>query len=209
MAKNLLSFNEHHQTSVEMLNESEDKINLKDKFAFIQFGGSIGELARGIGGFKDSKNFTIFSTGNDEEALKEKAKRYNKMRSPGEKSYYKIFYTVIELNDSTIKKYDIKKRDKLKENLTSADIDRFREEGEERLQRLAAAVPSGKTLVIGRSGLITMITKCCTSVYSMNIYTEKGNSVKIDNVLKKIKEFFFSGITIYKRDADTEYIYLT
>lgn len=74
-------------------NLNEDNV----KYAVIRLGGSIGEKI--TIGPKD-----IFD---NKEAAKENAKVSNKLLSPGDKKYYGIKYTVIELTPKNIQKYNI------------------------------------------------------------------------------------------------------
>lgn len=80
-----------------LLNESdinEDNV----KYAVIRLGGSVGETI--TVGPKD-----IFD---NKEDAKESAKVSNKLLSPGDKKYYGIKYTVIELTPKNIQKYNLK-----------------------------------------------------------------------------------------------------
>ena len=93
------------------LNESnerifEEEIDYKShQFAIVLVGGSIGAtdsfpvFVRGQWG-------TIVGTSNDKEELKVKAKRMNKYLSPGERKYYRMKYTVVELTRSKVKEID-------------------------------------------------------------------------------------------------------
>jgi hypothetical protein len=49
---------------------------------------------------------SVIETGNDNEALKETAKRMRKQLSPGERKYYGMSYTVIELTPNKIKEIE-------------------------------------------------------------------------------------------------------
>lgn len=84
----------------------EGDVNYKtDKFALVSKGGSIGSIAN-YPVFISGKMGSIIETGNDKEALKEKAKRMTKSLSPGERKYYGVGYAVIEIKPSTIKQID-------------------------------------------------------------------------------------------------------
>jgi hypothetical protein len=85
---------------------AEGDVNYKtDKFALVSKGGSIGSRAD-YPVFVSGKMGSIIETSNDKEALKEKSKRMTKSLSPGERKYYGLGYTVIEIKPSTIKQID-------------------------------------------------------------------------------------------------------
>jgi len=102
----LLSFDDFINESAkdEFLFESGD-INLSDKFALVFVGGSIGSKPK-YPVFVKGSMASIHETGNDKDELKEKATRMRKQLSPGEKKYYGMNYTVIELTSSKIKEVD-------------------------------------------------------------------------------------------------------
>lgn len=84
-----------------MKNIETTQVNLSNQFALVFYGGSIGA----------TKNFPVFikggvgsviTTGNDKETLKADAKRKTKQLSAGEKSYYKMGYSVIELTPKKV-----------------------------------------------------------------------------------------------------------
>lgn len=86
----------------ESLQLNEGDVNLKDQFALVRIGGSIGEGAPypifvkgGIG--------TVIETGNDFEELKTEAARRRKGLSPGERKHYGMSYTAIKLTPYKIK----------------------------------------------------------------------------------------------------------
>lgn len=71
-------------------------ININDPYVLIKYDSMIGSKSNiRIG----SKLGSVLETG-EQLALKDKAKRYNKLLSPGEKTYYKISYSVVKLNQS-------------------------------------------------------------------------------------------------------------
>jgi hypothetical protein len=86
------------------LNEADEDINMSDPYAMVAGGGSIGSNA--TPGFYDKRSRKIMSTHKTEEEAKEKAKRWTKMLSPGEKKYYGMSYSAVKLNpkDYTEKK---------------------------------------------------------------------------------------------------------
>lgn len=72
-----------------------DVLPEEQRWCMIQTGGSIGEdkfMTHKYG----SKKCKIVDANLTEEEAKSKAKRWNKMLSPGEKQYYKIRYTAVE-----------------------------------------------------------------------------------------------------------------
>jgi hypothetical protein len=91
--------------------ESEDfifegDVNYKsDKFALVSKGGSIGSKPK-YPVFTGGKMASIIETSNDKEALKEKAKRMAKSLSPGERKYYGMGYSVIEITPSKVKEIE-------------------------------------------------------------------------------------------------------
>lgn len=94
-----------------MTDESEDfifegDVNYKsDKFALVRKGGSIGSKSE-YPVFMSGKMASIIETSNDKEALKEKAKRMTKSLSPGERKYYGVGYSVIEITPKRVKEID-------------------------------------------------------------------------------------------------------
>jgi hypothetical protein len=100
---NLYTFNEFLNEEARFTLLLEGEVNLQtDKFALVFVGGSIGQ-SRQYPIFIGGSIGSIYETGNDKEALKEKAKRMRKNLSPGERKYYGMNYTVIELTPSKIK----------------------------------------------------------------------------------------------------------
>jgi len=86
----------HIETFESFLNEAE--VNLNDKFALVSVGGSIGQIRRNMYPvFAKGQSGNVIETGNDKEELKEKAKQMRSRLSSGERSYYRMNYTVIEL----------------------------------------------------------------------------------------------------------------
>lgn len=86
------------------INESEflfeGEVNYKeDKYALVFVGGSIG-AAQSTPVFVGRQMGDIIETSNDKDKLVETKKRFNKTLSPGEKSYYKMSYKVIELTSA-------------------------------------------------------------------------------------------------------------
>ena len=77
-------------------NENEQNSFLTDDYALVATGGSIGSK-HAMPVFTKVGLGNITETGNDLVALKEKAARYRKQLSAGEKTYYKMGYTVIKL----------------------------------------------------------------------------------------------------------------
>ena len=97
----------------EELNKSEEfeinegEINYKtDKYALVLVGGSIGSKGS-FPLFVSGQMGSIVETSNDKEALVEVKKRRNKQLSPGEKTYYRMSYKVIELTSNKIKEIDL------------------------------------------------------------------------------------------------------
>jgi hypothetical protein len=95
------------------IKESEDflyegDVNYRqDPFALVRIGGSIGDRAT-YPVFAGGGNMgSIIETGNDKEALQEKATRMRKSLSPGERKYYGLNYKVIELTPRKIKEIDM------------------------------------------------------------------------------------------------------
>ncbi len=78
---------------------SKEGINFEHKFAMVQSGGFIGEINKG--NFINQKK-VLFTSDNKEE-LEIKCKSWNKSRSPGEKSYYKLKYSIVPLVKSKVK----------------------------------------------------------------------------------------------------------
>jgi len=88
----------------ESINEPifEGEISLSDQFALVLCGGSIG-AKQSFPIFIGNIMGTVIETGNDKDYLIEEKKRRNKQLTPGEKSYYRMSYKVIELTNSKIK----------------------------------------------------------------------------------------------------------
>ena len=78
---------------------SKNGINKDHKFAMVQSGGFIGEFNKG--GFIGNKK--ILFTSDNKEELDTKCQSWIKSRSPVEKSYYKLRYSVVPLNTSKLK----------------------------------------------------------------------------------------------------------
>ena len=72
------------------------------KFAIVRVGGSIGNSSS-YPVFISDKIGSITETGDDQEELKETAKRLRNRLSPGEKKYYGMTYRVIKLTPGKIK----------------------------------------------------------------------------------------------------------
>ena len=77
---------------------SKEGINFEHKFAMVQSGGSIGERK----GYSIDRKMILFTSDNKEE-LEAKVKNWNKQRTTGEKSFYKIKYSVVPLVKSKVK----------------------------------------------------------------------------------------------------------
>ena len=108
------------KTFLETLNEGE--INYKtDKYALVLAGGSLGSGRNSLNCFVGSGMASIIETGNDKDELVETKKRRNKQLSPGEKSYYKMSYKVIELTPAKIKEIDYLKDFQNKSDDTEVD----------------------------------------------------------------------------------------
>jgi hypothetical protein len=99
----------HTKNFNEFLNENklfEGDVNYRsDKFALVFIGGSIGSRAT-YPIFVSGSMGSIIETGNDKDVLKETAARMRKQLSPGEKKYYGMNYTVIELTPRKIQDID-------------------------------------------------------------------------------------------------------
>jgi hypothetical protein len=82
---------------IEMFNEEENNI----QYTVVLFGGSIGDKPirsiRDLIGKSIIDNKKIFNNIDD---AKEKAKRMNKILSPGEKKYYRMKYKVVKVKDN-------------------------------------------------------------------------------------------------------------
>jgi len=86
---------------------NEGEINYKtDKYALVLVGGSIGSK-QSYPLFVSGSMGSIIETSNDKDALVETKKRMNKQLSPGEKSYYRMSYKVVELTSNKIKEIDM------------------------------------------------------------------------------------------------------
>ncbi len=68
--------------------------NVENGWSMIQTGGSIGE-ARFFNAAYGAKKCKLIESNMTEEDAKAKAKRWNKMLTPGEKKYYRIRYTAV------------------------------------------------------------------------------------------------------------------
>lgn len=77
---------------------SKEGINFEHKFAMVQSGGSIVERK----GYYIDRKMILFTSDNKEE-LENKVKNWNKQRTTGEKSFYKIKYSVVPLVKSKVK----------------------------------------------------------------------------------------------------------
>ena len=93
--------------------------NLSDyKFALVSLGGSIGSK-NSLPVYASGKMGDIIEISNNKEELKETAARMRKSLSPGERSYYGMSYTVIELTPYKIKEVkdllDFRNRPKMAE----------------------------------------------------------------------------------------------
>jgi hypothetical protein len=108
------------KTFLEALNEGD--INYKtDKYALVLVGGSLGAGKNSINCYIGGGMASIVETGNDKDALVETKKRRNKQLSPGEKSFYRMSYKVIELTPSKIKEIDYLKDFQNKSDDTEVD----------------------------------------------------------------------------------------
>lgn len=84
----------------------EEEINYKaHQFAIVLVGGSIGGT-KGFPVFVRGSWGTIVETSNDKEALKAKAKMMRKNLSPGDRKYYHMDYTVVQMTPSKVKEID-------------------------------------------------------------------------------------------------------
>jgi hypothetical protein len=107
---------ERIKSYTEFINESESiefhnpinegEVNFRsDKYAIIFLGGSIGQR-NSYPIFCKGQMGSVYETGNDKESLKETAARLRKQLSPGEKKYYGMSYTVIEMTPYKIKEIE-------------------------------------------------------------------------------------------------------
>lgn len=95
-----------NESSIFELNEKIGDVNYRtDKFALVCLGGSIGGV-RSFSIFVQGQMGSIYETGNDRTVLTETAKRMRKQLSPGERKYYGMNYTVIELTPNKIKEIE-------------------------------------------------------------------------------------------------------
>lgn len=101
------------------VNESEVNYT-SDKFALVFVGGSIGQRAS-TPIFVKGQMGSVSETGNDKEVLKEKAARLRKQLSAGERKYYGMNYTVIELTPSKVKEIDYLKSQQQASNADSVE----------------------------------------------------------------------------------------
>jgi hypothetical protein len=76
-----------------------------DKYALVFVGGSIGSFNQ-VPVFVKGRIGSVIETSNDLEDLKATAARRRKQLSPGERKYYGMSYTVIELTPNKIKQID-------------------------------------------------------------------------------------------------------
>lgn len=93
--------NNHIPTFEEFINESTEPISeainhKSDKYALVSIGGPI-KYKKDLIVFVGGRIGVIMETNDDNEMLKEKAKRLRKQLSTGEKEYYGMNYRVIEL----------------------------------------------------------------------------------------------------------------
>ena len=85
---------------------SEGDVNLSQQFALVLTGGSIGSRPK-YPVFTRNGMGSIVETSDDKEALIQDAKRMRKMLSPGERKYYGMGYTVIELTPRKISEIEM------------------------------------------------------------------------------------------------------
>jgi len=74
--------------------EDDGKIDINKPFGVVFQGGSIGSKGSG---YTDKRNRKLSFSFNSEENAKAKAKKMNKILSPGEKKYYGMKYTSIKV----------------------------------------------------------------------------------------------------------------
>lgn len=100
----------HISTFESFINEStlilEGEVNLSQQFALVSTGGSIGSLPK-YPVFTRNGMGSIIETSDDKEALKQDAASMRSRLSPGERKYYGMGYTVIELTPRKIKEIEM------------------------------------------------------------------------------------------------------
>lgn len=82
-----------------ILKENEDEISLNKPFAVIVIGGSIGQSRKN---YIDKYKGYVTATFETPEEAKDYAKRFRKLLSKGEKSYYGMNYKAVKLTPSDI-----------------------------------------------------------------------------------------------------------